>query len=274
MKLSRRGCLDGIGVQLLYDVGHCPPPEGARSSMTRTLIFVDADNQPPAIAPALNRFLKAIERTDVRGIIAGNGTGDRVRGWETALKDAHPCIDVCCHVAPVRKQSADVLLMFELAPYYHAQPDPAVLLIVVSRDELFLAATECLVSRGHNAMLAVGAASNGSPMVVDVPVVLLSLPQPILPAAPSLQPLISKSASATLKPSNGAAAKVDGKTVGDAITELRQKLSPSKQGGYAASAVGQVLSQMGYDKVMRTKIVSAIPNLKEVGAGSEKRLIF
>lgn len=245
--------------------------------MTRTLIFVDADNQPPALAPALTRFLKAVERTDVRGVVAGNGTGDRVRGWEAALKDAYPCIDVCCHVAPVRKQAADVRLMFELAPYYHAEPDPAVLLIIVSRDELFLAATECLVARGHNAMLAVGAVSNGHSLVVDAPVVLLSLPQPTpqpVPIAPSLPQSKSTSASVVPPPSNGAQVKVDSKAVGDVITELRRKLGPNKQSGYAASAVGQVLSQMGYDKAMRAKIVGAIPNLKQVGAGSEKRLIF
>lgn len=245
--------------------------------MTRTLIFIDADNQPPALAPALNRFLKAVDRTDVRGIIAGNGTGDRVRGWEAALKDAYPGIDVCCHVAPVRKQAADVLLMFELAPHYHAKPDPAVLFVVVSRDELFVAAAECLASRGHNAMLVVGATGNGSPLAVDVPVVLLSpapsVPQPV-PAAPLLPSSVSKPAGAAPASSNAATAKVDSKAVAAAITELRQKLSPSKQGGYAASAVGQVLSQMGYDKAMRTRIVGAIPNLKEVGAGAEKRLIF
>lgn len=245
--------------------------------MTRTLIFVDADNQSPALAPALNRFLKAVERTDVRAIIAGNGTGDRVRGWEAALKDAYPGIDACCHVAPVRKQSADVRLMFELAPYYHAEPDPAVLLVVVSRDELFLAATECLIARGHNAMLAVGAAGNGTPLVVDVPVVLLSSPQPVAPqvqAAPSLRPPASKPVSTVPQPPTGTVATIDSKTVNAAITRIRQKLTQNKQGGYAASAVGQVLSELGHDKAMRTKIVRAIPNLKEVGAGSEKRLVF
>lgn len=245
--------------------------------MNRTLIFVDADNQPPALAPALNRFLKAVERKEVRAIIAGNGTGDRVRGWETMLKDAYPGIDVCCHVAPVRKQSADVRLMFELAPYYHAEPDPAVLLVVVSRDELFLAATECLVARGHNAMLAVGAGGNATPLVVDVPVILLSSPQPVAPpaqAVPPPQPPASKPASTAPQPSNGTAAAIDSKMVNAAVAKIRQELTQNKKGGYAASAVGQVLSQMGHDKAMRTKIVRAIPNLKEVGAGSEKRLIF
>jgi hypothetical protein len=245
--------------------------------MNRTLIFIDADNQPPALVPALNRFLKAVERTEARAIIAGNGAGDRVRGWEGALKEAIPGIDVSCHVAPVRKQSADARLMLELAPYYHADPDPAVLLLVVSRDELFLAATECLVARGHNTMLAVGAGGNATPLVVDVPVVLLSTPQPVPPpaqVAPSPPPPASKPASTAPQPSNCAAGTVDSKIVNAAITKIRQKLTQNKQGGYAASAVGQVLSEMGHDKAMRTKIVGAIPNLKEVGASSEKRLVF
>lgn len=245
--------------------------------MPYTLIFVDADNQPPALAGALCRFLKAVERQEVRAIIAGNGTGDRVRGWETALAEAFPCVDISCHIAPVRKQSADVRLMFELAPYYHREPDRAVLIVVVSRDELFLAATECLVARGHNAMVAVGAAGNGMPLVADVPVVLLSAPQSVplsVQPAPSLDAPAPKPTIALVQPSSGAATTVDTKTVGEAIKRIRQKLTQNKQGGYAASAVGQVLSEMGHDKAMRTKIVRAIPNLKEVGAGSEKRLVF
>ncbi|NMG32529.1 hypothetical protein [Aromatoleum evansii] len=243
--------------------------------MPYTLIFVDADNQPPALAGALCRFLKAVERLEVRAIIAGNGTGDRVRGWEQALKGALPDTVVSCHVAPVRKQSADARLMFELAPYYHSEPDSAVLILVISRDELFIAATECLVARGHNAMLAVGAAANGAPLTVDVPVVLLSPPQaPPTPAVVSQAAQIAPAPVPRPQAVNGTPAKIDAKIVTAAITKIRQTLSPNKQGGYAASAVGQVLSQMGHDKATRTKIVSAIPNLKEVGAGSEKRLVF
>lgn len=245
--------------------------------MPHTLIFVDADNQPPALAGALCRFLKAVERLEVRAIIAGNGTGDRVRGWETALVEAFPGVDISCHIAPVRKQSADVRLMFELAPYYHQEPNPAVLIVVVSRDELFLAATEYLVARGHNAMLAVGAAGNATPLVADVPVVLLSAPPPVPPlvqSAPPLEAPVPKPAIAPAQPSKGAATPVDNKTVSEAIKRVRQKLTQNKQGGYAASAVGQVLSEMGHDKAMRTRIVGAIPNLKVAGAGPDKRLIF
>lgn len=241
--------------------------------MATTLLFVDADNQAPILASTLTRFLKTIGRTSAKAIVAGNGVGDRVKNWEIALKEALPDIEVTCHVAPLRKQSADVRLMFELAPFYHGQPDPTVLLVVFSRDDLLVAAAECLVQRGHNAMILVGSASNGPSLITDVPVVVLATPQQIAtftaleyppPAKPiQVTPVISP-------PTAGVANQV----VTTAINKIRQQLKPSKQGGYAASAVGQVLSQLGHDKTTRTKIVKQIPNLKEIGKGPEKRLIF
>jgi hypothetical protein len=238
--------------------------------MLTTLLFVDADNQSPILASTLTRFLKSIGRNSAKAIVAGNDVGDRVNSWESALKEALPDIEVSCHVAPPRKQSADVRLMFELARFYHGQPATSELLVVISRDDLLVAATECLVQRGHNAMIVVGAASNGTPLLTDVPVVVLATP----PKA------ISSSVAALSSPPPGPAVAVahlvnaDTQLVSSAITKVRQQLIPNKQGGYAASAVGQVLAQLGHDKATRARIVKQIPNLKEVGAGSEKRLIF
>jgi len=242
--------------------------------MATTLLFVDADNQAPILAITLTRFLKTIGRTSAKAIVAGNGVGDRVKNWETALKEALPDIEVSCHVAPLRKQSADVRLMFELAPFYHGQPDPTVLLVVFSRDDLLVAAAECLVQRGHNAMIVVGSASNGTSLVTDVPVVVLASPQQVATASaattePPATPV--QTAPVVVTPPT---VKVANQVVATAITKIRQQLKPSNQGGYAASAVGQVLSQLGHDKATRSKIVKQIPNLKEVGKGPEKRLIF
>ena len=239
--------------------------------MTETLLFIDADNQSPVLAIGLVRFLKAVGRTVTCAVVAGNGSVDRVCGLEQALKEAAPGVEVQCNVAPVRKQSADVRLMFALAPYYHGEPDPSVLIVIVSRDELFIAATECPVTRGHNAVLAIGRAPNGVPTVGDVPVILLASPSP---PAPPIPVVAANSAVAKVQTVTSSSGTIDPKVVTAAITRIRQTLSPNKQGGYAASAVGQVLSQMGHDKAMRTKIVGAIPHLKEAGAGSEKRLIF
>jgi hypothetical protein len=125
--------------------------------MVTTLLFVDADNQAPILASTLTRFLKTIGRDSAKAIVAGNGVGDRVKNWGLALKEALPPIEVFCHVTPPRKQSADVRLMFELAAFYHGKPDPSVLLVIFSRDDLLVAATECLAQRGHNAMIVVGA---------------------------------------------------------------------------------------------------------------------
>jgi len=237
--------------------------------MATTLLFVDADNQPPILASTINRFLKAIGRNSVKAFVTGNGIGDRVKNWELALKEAVPEIEVSCHVAPLRKQSADVRLMFELATFFHGEPDPAVLIAIFSRDDLLVAATECLVQRGHNAMIVIGAGSNCPVVNTDVPVVVLTAPQQTSSQAMSIQ-ATSPPASVAAQPAN----KSDNQLVSAAVTKIRQQLKPNKQGGYAASAVGQVLAQMGHDKSTRTKIVKQIPNLKEVGTGPEKRLIF
>lgn len=240
--------------------------------MTKTLLFVDADNQSPILASTLTRFLKTIGRNSAKAIVAGNGVGDRVKNWESALREALPGIEVSCHVAPLRKQSADVRLMFELAPFYHGQPEPEVLLVIFSRDDLLVAATECLVQLGHNAMIVVGIASNGTPLLTDVPVVVLTTPQQANSSS------LAALASAAPAPDSIAAVppvfNADKQLVSAAVTKIRKQLKPNKEGGYAASAVGQVLAQLGYDKATRTRIVKQIPSLKEIGVGPEKRLIF
>lgn len=259
-----------VRVGLRYD-GNMIIPQDAFGIVSSTLLFVDADNQAPMLATTLARFLKSIGRVSARAIVAGNNSGDRVKNWESALREALPGIEISCHVAPIRKQSADVRLMFELAPFYHGQPEPSVLLVVFSRDDLFVAAAECLVERGHNVMLVVGATQTNGTLLTDVPVVVLATPQQVAAvsavAPPKASPAVSSKPVVT-------AGQADAQLVQAAVAKIRQHLKPNKAGGYAASAVGQVLSQLGHDKATRTKIVKQIPNLKEVGAGSEKRLVF
>jgi len=235
--------------------------------MTRTLLFVDADNQSPALVAPLARVFKSFGRSCSQAIVAGNGKGDRVRGWEQALQTEMPGVEVRCHVAPVRKQSADVRLMFELAAVHYGEADPATLIVVVSRDDLLVAATEYLASQGHNVLIALGAGANAVAPMTDLPLVSLPLPNTPAPApVPAPDVPISQNASATTG--------LDRNIVAAAVARIRQALAPNKQGGYAASAVGQVLSKMGHDKATRAKIVRAIPNLKEAGVGGDKRLIF
>lgn len=118
-------------------------------------------------------------------------------------------------------------------------------------------------------MIVIGAGSNGMALNTDVPVVVLTTPQQVN-TQPAVNPTTLPSTTTAVQPAN----KPDSQLVAAAITKIRQQLKPNKQGGYAASAVGQVLSQLGHDKAMRTKIVKQIPNLKEVGTGPEKRLVF
>lgn len=233
------------------------------------LVFVDADNQSPALAKPLLQFLSGIRHTTARIFIAGNGSGDRVSGWQAVLRDINPSAHVTTHVAPMRKQSADVRLMFELATLYHAQPDSRILVLIVSRDDLLLAAAESLSALGHHVLLTVGSSTPATPLTTELPVVVLPLLQAVTQAAPK------EAAPPTAEPKQSpATSDVDAQIVNAAVAKIRQSLSQSKGGGYAASAVGQVLSQMGHDKAMRTRIVRAIPNLRETGVGPDKRLIF
>ncbi len=232
--------------------------------MTNTTLFIDADNQSPSLATALFGFLRAAGRSCTRATVAGNGVGDRVRSWEKALQEADHGLEIRCHVAPRRKQSADVRLMFELAPFYHSRPDPAALIIVLSRDDMLIAAAECLAGEGHNVLLMVAASGNNAPVAAELPVVVLPAPQ---------QAVAAPQAPAPGADLNGGK-KDKAQTVSDAIASIRRELLPNKQGGYLASAVGQVLSKLGHDKAARAQIVRAIPNLKEAGVGSDKHLIF
>lgn len=233
--------------------------------MTRTLLFVDADNQSPALVAPLARVFKSFGRSCTQAIVAGNGKGDRVRGWEQALQSEMPGIEVRCHVAPVRKQSADVRLMFELAAVHYGEADPATLIVVVSRDDLLVAATEYLASQGHTVLIALGAAPNAVAPVTDLPLVVL----PLLQATTAAQ-----TADVIVMPTGNAPDNIDVRTVTAAVAKIRQTIAQDMKGGYSASAVGQLLSEMGHDKAARTKILRAIPNFKESGVGGDKRLIF
>ena len=233
--------------------------------MTRTLLFVDADNQSPALVAPLARVFKSFGRSCTQAIVAGNGKGDRVRGWEQALQCEMPGVEVRCHVAPVRKQSADVRLMFELAAVHYGEADPATLIVVVSRDDLLVAATEYLASQGHTVLIALGAGANAVAPVTDLP--LVSLPLPQTTTAASVADVVVMT---TAKTPDG----IDVGIVTAAVAKIRQTIAQDKKGGYPASAVGQLLSEMGHDKAARTKILRAIPNFKESGVGGDKRLTF
>jgi len=232
-------------------------------------VFIDADNQAPALAKPLLDFLVGIGRRADRIFIAGNGSGDRVKGWQIALQDIEPEVPIAAHIAPMRKQSADVRLMFELATLFHGQPDPQGLILIFSRDDLLLAAAEALKSQGHHVLIAVGASAPAAPLTTELPVVVLPQPQTASAQTAQKEAVTPAEAKQAAVPT-----EVVPQVVNAAITKIRQALSQSKGGGYAASAVGQVLSQMGYDKATRARIVKAIPNMKETGVGADKRLVF
>ena len=55
----------------------------------------------------------------------------------------------------------------------------------------------------------------------------------------------------------------------------RAGCKPQPGVGYRANEVGQALYQLGLtEKAARTQFLNAIPGLREVGTGADKRLIF
>lgn len=239
------------------------------SGIARAMVFVDADNQSPTLAGPLLRFLSAIGYHSGRVFIAGNGSGDRVNAWQAALEGGKPTFELVARVTSMRKQSADVHLVFELARFYHRQPDSKTLILIVSRDDLLLAAAESLSAEGHQVLVAVGSATPAIPLTTEMAVVVLPLPQT------SVQQVSKETVTGALEQVPSPMVEpLSQQIVNAAINKIRQSLAQGKGGGYDASAVGQVLSKMGHDKTMRDRIVQAIPNLEVVGRGAEKKLIF
>lgn len=223
----------------------------------KSWLYIDADNQSPALAPATIRFLESIGRPAQCAVIAGNGAGRGVKDWETALRDIAPEVDILPRIAPMRKQSADAILLFEMAQLYHQSISDRPLIVILSRDDLLVAAAELLAAKDHVVLVALGATMS-SP-VTTVPVVILPVDAQTPPMAPA--PAVSKATSAD-------PALPDSAVLKKASNAIRHHLGTSnKKTGYLASAVGQVLANLGHDKAMRTRILGTIAEVGTDHAG-------
>ena len=211
-------------------------------------LYIDADNQPSSLAPSAVRFLESIGRPAERAVIAGNGAGRRVTDWVTSLCDTCPGVEILPRIAPMRKQSADAILLFEMAQFYRIPTDDRPLILILSRDDLLMAAAELLAARGHSVLVALSAAMP-SP-VTTVPVVILSVETQKTP------------------PMTSDANVIDSTVLQKATCAIRHHLgSHGQKTGYLAAAVGQVLADLGHDKAMRTRILGAIAEVRTDDAG-------
>ncbi|MFN2349997.1 MAG: hypothetical protein ABR558_10575 [Thioalkalivibrio sp.] len=223
---------------------------------TKSWLFIDADNQPPALGPSAIRFLESIGRPAERAVVAGNGAGRRVTDWEISLRDTCPTVEILTHIAPMRKQSADAILLLEMAPFYHNPTDDRPLIMILSRDDLLVAAAELLASRDHDVLISLSA-TNPSP-VTTVPVLILPVDG---------QPAPPKSAAA-IEVNSANPELVDSTVLQNAARAIRHHLgAQNKKTGYLATAVGQVLANLGHDKAMRTRILTAIAEIRTDDAG-------
>lgn len=222
-------------------------------------LFIDADNQPPALATGLAALTGILQQSHILAAVVGNSAGRHVVEWEGKLREAIPGIGVNSKITRLRRQSADAQLMFELAALYHATPTPLDLVIVVSRDEHLIAAAEILAAKGHHVLLAVAAIPNATLITSTVPVVLM---------AAGVQEGIaaSESADTSTRPSSTKAMSDEHARVIDLIRHHGRR---GAGGGYAKTEVGAVLAKQGYGKLERKRLLQQIPARRSGSSGKE-----
>ncbi|SEP96847.1 hypothetical protein SAMN05421693_11275 [Ectothiorhodospira magna] len=178
--------------------------------------------------------------------------------WENALRDTNSLVDILPHIVPTRKQSADVVLLFEMARFYHTPTDEKPLIMILSRDDLLVAAAELLSAKGHSVLIALGATI--PPPVATIPVVILPVDAPE-----------KIGDSAIIKTTSNDPECLDSAVLQNATRAIRHHLGAHEKGtGYPASAVGQVLSKLGHDKAMRMRILATISEVKTDESGIRK----
>lgn len=217
-------------------------------------LYIDADNQPRTLVPALASLLATLQRRQVHAVVVGNSNGRHVEEWADGLMESIPGIAVDRRVTRLRRESADAQLMFELGALYHGAPNPLDLVVVVSRDELLIAATEILAAQGHAVLLAVGATQNAALIASTTPVVLL--PSGTLEAMPTVS-----QASPDTTPTN--ASSEHARVI--ALIQLHTKREAD--GGYLLTNVGAVLAKHGHGKGDRKRLIREIPARR---AGSKR----
>ena len=145
-------------------------------------------------------------------------------------------------------------------------------MIVVSRDFLLLEAAEQAAELGCRVMLAYSDSS--IPSARNSQLTTLLMPTISKPsgdgkqstAHPQADPENSKMAVNT--------AKVNKKSPAEILAALRKMCTKQPGGGYTASAIGQALSELGFDLKARRAFLKSVPNLGTRSSGRGKLLTF
>jgi nicotinic acid mononucleotide adenylyltransferase len=229
-------------------------------------LYIDGDNQSPAIATDLLASVRHDWGLEVaRAVLAGNDHGQSLPRWQAALAEVVPERCILVLRVPKTPEAADLALILELGAAMESHRQGPDLMVVVSRDEWLIGAAEAVRARGCRVWVAY-AQSEAAPARTHLPTLLL----PAVNRAHAAAKVTADAATAA-KSSDEASHQ----PTATFLDQVRSRCKVQLGGGYLANEVGQALYQLGLtDKASRTRFLQAIPGLREVGEGSEKRLIF
>jgi hypothetical protein len=231
------------------------------------VIYIDADNQAAANAAQLARTCHLdLNGKPLEVHVAGNNSGQRLEHWCTELARALPDAAQNRIEVPVRRNSADVALIMELGRNLDRHIARSDLIVVASRDDFLICAAEHAQMRGARVLLAysdTGVATARSTLLTTL----------LLPA-PNGQGNAGSAGKAT---ADVPPAAPNGSDTAErhVLAQLRSMLSPQQGGGYAASAVGHALRQLGYETPeQRRSFIDGAKAMRVAGSGADKRYLF
>jgi hypothetical protein len=242
-----------------------PAVEGGASlgvSPVSVALYIDADNQAPHCARPLLSLLRAdFQARVVAATVAGNNHGQQIDGWRDELLAELPDLAVQALTVPHRRQAADVALLMALGAALDRHIREREVVVIVSRDDLVIAAGEQAKARGCRTLIAY---ADGETATARNP----HLTTLLLPAA-AKPPAAARQAPPAEPPAQAA-----GDPIAAVVAQLRSMCTQQPGGGYSATDVGQALSKLGYDKAARTRFLASVPGLKKRGSGTSLTLVF
>lgn len=261
--------------------------QGATTPKRGVVFYVDADNQSPQCAAELVALFGS--EPDQRGlgaVIAGNKSGHQIDAWGLALSAAAPAIDILPLHTPCRSQAADVALIATLGARLQRHVEGGDLIVVVSRDDLLVAAAEHARAQGCLALAAYVESEPAANRSTRVPTVLLpAAAQSIEPpfagpprAAPATPARPAKLGGNAATETNQRSVQVP--TVGpqsepaQVLAALRTLCTPNAAGLYPSTVVGEALAKLGFNAKARRTFLETAPGIAVHGKNTAKAYRF
>ena len=266
-----------------------PNPEGTaedtgtqRQAPSAAAFYIDADNQSPTLAGDLMASVCDDWGLDVsRVVLAGNDHGQSLARWQAALSERLSENCVLRREVPRTPEAADLALILELGAAMGRHRQQQDLLIIVSRDDWLIAAAEAVRQRGCRVWVAY-AQTETAPARTRLSTLLLPAVNHTAdsnrPKPPADEPSATGAAIAAprlqVQGTSAAPQQVQAPNT-QLLAQLRAQCTQQPGGGYHSSEVGQVLYRLGLTtKGQRERFLRTVPGLREVGTGTNKRLLF